>query len=112
MTMSALSATSTDAETNSAPQTASSSSVVPSAALDARLGPPPQPPFNEVAVTGRHRGSGDQAFLQGSVACMARNPKSIFAKEDATAVVHSARVLLLERPEERLRRRGVEAHAG
>ena len=93
-------ATSTAAETSSAPRSASTSSGPPSAALAARLGPSPQPPFNEVTVTGRHRRSGDNAFIQGSVACMARNLRSIFAKEEATAVVGSA-ALLVELPEER-----------
>ena len=64
--------------------------------LTARLGPPRQPPFNEVTVIGRHRRSEDQAFLKGSVARMARNPSSFFAAEEASAVVDSARGLLLE----------------
>ena len=61
-----------------------------------------RPPFNEMTVTGHHRRSGDQVYLQGSVACMARNPRSIFAKEEATVVVDSARALLVELSEERL----------
>ena len=51
---------------------------------------------------GRHRRSGDQAFLQGSFACMARDPRSTFAAEGASAEVDSARSLLEELSEERL----------
>ena len=95
-------ATSTAAERSSAPCAASTSSAAPSAALAARSGPPQQPPFKEVTITGCHRRSGDQAFLQGSFACKACNPRSTFAKEEATAVVDSARALLVELPEEHL----------
>ena len=74
----------------------------PSTTLAARLGPPPQPPSTEVPITGRNRRSGDRAFFQGCIACMARNPRSIFALDEAIAVVNSARALLLELLEERL----------
>ena len=57
-------ATATAAETSSALRAASTSSLAPSTALATRLGPPPQPPFNEVTVTGRHRRSGDNAFYR------------------------------------------------
>ena len=95
-------ATSTGAGTSSAQQDASTSSSAPSATLAARLGPPQQPRLDQVSVTGCHRRSGDHAFLQGGVVFMARQPRSIFAKEEATAVVDSARALMDEVPEERL----------
>ena len=97
-TRSALPATSIAAETSSAPRAASTSSTVPSSAMAARLDPPQQPSLDEVSVTGRQRRSGDHAFLQGSVTCIARQPRSIFAKEEAIAVVDSARTLLDELP--------------
>ena len=62
-TTSAPPATSTAAMTISAPRAASNSSVAPFAALAARLVPPPHPPFNEVTVRGRRRGSGHNAFF-------------------------------------------------
>ena len=76
--------------------------MAPSAALAARLGPPQRHYFNEVAVTGRHGRPGDQVFLKGSVACMARDPTTIFTAEEVSAVVDSARALLVELSEERL----------
>ena len=66
--MSAPPATSKAAEASSAPRAAFTSSSAPSAALTTRLGSPPQPPFNEMTFTGRHRRSGDEAFHKGSVA--------------------------------------------
>ena len=49
---------------------------------------------------------GDEAFMlgsmQGSVECMARHPRTIFATAEATAVMDSARAVLDELPEERL----------
>ena len=99
---SAPTVTSTAAGTSSAQQDAFSSSSTPSAALALRLSPTPQPPFNEVAFPERHRWSGDRAFLQVSVASMARNLLSIFTKGEATAGVDNARALLVELPEERL----------
>ena len=38
----------------------------------------------------------DQAFLKGDVACMVRDPITIFAAEEASAVGDSARALLGE----------------
>ena len=40
--------------------------------------------------------------MQGSVECMARHPRTIFATAEATAVMDSARAVLDELPEERL----------
>ena len=37
----------------------------------------------------------DRAFLQGSVAFLARTPRSIFALDEAISVMHSAQALLL-----------------
>ena len=51
---------------------------------------------------GRNRRLGDEGFMQGSVECMARYPRTIFATSEATAVMDSARAVLGELPEERL----------
>ena len=100
--MSAPPATSKAAEASSAPRAAFTSSSAPSAALTTRLGSPPQPPFNEMTIIRRHRRFGDQAFLKGSVAYMARDPRIFFAAAEASAVMDSAHALLLEWSEEHL----------
>ena len=56
---------------------------------------------------GRHRRSGDQAFLHGSVACNARESRSIFSTEEASAVVVGA----AERAPP-VRRQGMDDHGG
>ncbi|CAN0302856.1 unnamed protein product, partial [Laminaria digitata] len=70
-----------------------------SAALAARLGPPPvsaMPPSASAFVSGHRKG--DKDFFEGSVACMATDARSCFT-EDAEAVVHHhARVVLAEFP--------------
>ncbi|CAM9901951.1 unnamed protein product, partial [Laminaria digitata] len=81
--------------------TSDGSRAVPatSAALAARLGLPPVsalPPPGSVSITGHPRG--DNAFLEGSVACMATEARQCFTADAAEAVVHHARVVLSELP--------------
>ncbi|CAN0578368.1 unnamed protein product, partial [Laminaria digitata] len=70
-----------------------------SAALVARLGPPPvseMPPPASAFVSGHRKG--DKYFFEGSVACMATDARSCFTEDAAEAVVHHARVVVAEFP--------------
>ena len=70
-----------------------------SVALAARLNPAPG---TADPVTGQNRRPGDRAFVQGSVAYMARSARSAFTYDEAMAVMNGAQALLLELPEEGL----------
>ena len=74
----------------------------PSATLTSRLGPLSQSPRTQATATGQNKRPEDGAFLQGSVACMVRTPRSIFALDKAMAVINSPQAVLLELPGESL----------
>ena len=67
----------------------------PFVALAARLDPLPWSPSTRLPITGQNLRPEDRAFLQGSVAFLARTPRSIFALDEAISVMHSAQALLL-----------------
>ena len=94
--------TSTGSGGSSAKHDAPPSFSTPSAALAAPSGSASAVPERPGTRHGANKRPQDRAFLQGSGACISRSPQSVFALDEAMAVMQSAEALLLELPEERL----------